>query len=210
MLTETGCQQRRQRLWQLIPENYQWLLLGDPRHVQYFCNFRVNPLSFSADQRPLLLLTRGGPAILLADNFTRRSATAEVFADREIVVPWYTHRKSVTNRDDALCTALQDVKPVWSADAGLIEPEGVSEMVAACVSDLAEWQFRNDLSEQQTTLGNVIRALRRSKHPDEVTLLQHCMLAGAAGQARAFDVSQKWISVFEVYLEVTQNPQQAA
>ncbi len=210
MLTQVGCQHRQQRLWQLIPENFGWLLIGDPRHVQYFCNFRVNPISFSADQRPLLLLTRDGKCTLLADNFTRRSAAAEVFADQEIVVPWYTHRKSVSNRDDALCTALQDVRAVWSSDAGLIEPEGVSEMVAACVTDQAGWQFHNELISGQTTLGNVIRSLRRSKHPDEVNVMRHCMHAAEAGHARAFEIIRPGISELEVYLEVQRAAQQAA
>lgn len=210
MLTQVGCQHRQQRLWQLIPEPYQWLLFGDPRHVQYFCNFRVNPISFSADQRPLLLLTRDGRTILLADNFARRSAAAEVFADQEVIVPWYTHRKSVGNRDDALCAALQDVRPIWSSDDGLIEPEGVSEMVAACVTDRAAWQFHNDLIPGQTTLGTVVRSLRRSKHPDEVCLLRHCIQAAEAGHARAFEVVQPGVSEFDVYLEVQRAAQEAA
>lgn len=210
MLTQIGCHQRQQRLWQLIPEKFQWLLLGDPRHVQYFCNFRVNPVSFSADQRPLLLLTRGGQTILLADNFTRRSAIAEVFADREIVVPWYTHRKSVTNRDEALCAALRDVQDIWSSAPGLIEPEGVSDLVAGCVAGQSERLFHNDLSAQLTTLGNVIRSLRRAKHADEITLLRHCMHAGAAGHARALEVVQPGISELEIYLEVQRAAQQAA
>ena len=210
MLTQDGCRQRQQRLWNRIPQGFEWLLIGDPRHVQYFSNFRVNPISFSADQRPLLLMTRDGRVILLADNFTKRTASAEYFVDQEVIIPWYTHKQSVTNRDDALCDALQDVEDIWSSASGLIEPEGVSELVAATVAETAELQFTDAVDSEDTTLGNVIRSLRRAKHADEIELLRRCMRAGEAGHARAFQVIRPGISEFEVYLEVQRAAQEAA
>ena len=73
MLTEEGCKARRRRLWESLSEQVDWVLIADPRHVQYFSAFRVHPLSFSAGERALLLLNRAGPAILVGDNFTLRS-----------------------------------------------------------------------------------------------------------------------------------------
>jgi len=210
MLTQAGCRERQARLWQRLPDEISWVLIGDSRHVQYFSNFRINPFSFSADQKSLLLLTRVGPAILLADNFTKRSATVPYFVDQEVIVSWYTHRKSVANRDDALCQALTDIENVWTGETGLIEPEGISEMVASMVAEDAAWQFADDEGEQPTTLGTVIRALRRSKHADEVKLLKSCMRACEAGHRRAFDVIQPGISEFEVYLEVQRAAQEVA
>ncbi len=210
MLTLEGCRQRRTRLWQRIPDEIAWVLIGDARHVQYFSNFRINPISFSADQKSLLLLTREGKAILLADNFAKRSATVPYFVDQEIVIPWYTQRKSVTNRDDALGLALADIEPVWSGDTGLIEPEGVSEMLAAMVAETAAWQFQEDDADPPTTLGTVVRSLRRSKHADEVNLLKSCMRSCEAGHRRAFDVIRPGVSEFEVYLEVQRAAQEAA
>ena len=210
MLTLEGCRQRQARLWQRLPGEIAWVLIGDARHVQYFSNFRINPISFSADQNSLLLLTRAGKAILLADNFAKRSATIPFFVDQEVIIPWYTHRKAVTNRDDALCRALTEIEPVWSGDTGLIEPEGVSEMVAAMVAETAAWQFQEDDADPPTTLGTVIRALRRSKHADEVNLLKSCMRACEAGHIRAFDVIRPGVSEFEVYLEVQRAAQEAA
>ncbi len=222
MLTQVGCRHRQQRLWQVIPEPVQWLLVGDPRHIQYLCNFRPNPVSFSSDQRSLLLLFRDGRTMLLADNFTRRAAGAEIFADQEVIVPWYTHRKSVINRDDALCESLKELRSAWGSMPGLLEPEGVSAKAASIVSEFAnvsgqtmvaehrDWHFPHLKSNGQTTLGHVIRSLRRSKHPDEVTLMRHCMQSAEAGQARAFEVVQPGISELEVYLEVQKAAQQAA
>jgi hypothetical protein len=72
MLTQEGCVTRRKRLWDALPAELEWVLVADPRHVHYFTNFLVNPLSFSAGERAWLLLERGGKATLLGDNFTLR------------------------------------------------------------------------------------------------------------------------------------------
>lgn len=210
MLTEQGCRDRRARLWTRLPEEIEWVLIGDSRHVQYFSNFRINPISFSANERSLLLMTRNGKAILLADNFTKRSATVPWFVDQEVIVPWYTHKTSIINRDDALCEALSEVENVWNGNTGLIEPEGLSEMTAAMVAEFAAWQFADDENSEPTTLGTVIRSLRRTKHTDEVELLKTCMRAGEAGHRRAFEVIRPGVSEFEVYLEVQRAAQEAA
>lgn len=210
MLTAQGCLDRRANLWARLPEEIEWVLIGDPRHVQYFSNFRVNPVSFSAAERSLLLMTRNGKAVLLADNFTKRSATVPCFVDSEVIVPWYTHRTSVINRDDALSQALSEAKNIWAGNTGLIEPEGVSEMNAAMVAEYAAWQFSDDEDSPPTTLGSLIRSLRRSKAADEVALLRTCMAAGEAGHRRAFEVISPGISELEVYLEVQRAAQEAA
>jgi Xaa-Pro aminopeptidase len=210
MLTNEGCRERRKRLWERLPEEIFWVLIGDQRHVQHFTNFRINPISFSADQKALVLMTRDGKAVLLADNFGKRSATVPYFVDQEVITAWYTHKKSVTNRDDALCLALSEVEKIWRDETGLIEPEGLSEMTAAMVSENAAWQFAEDDSETPTTLGTIIRSLRRSKHADEVELLKTCMRAGEAGHRRAFEVIRPGISEFEIYLEVQRAAQEAA
>lgn len=210
MLTSDGCRQRRQRLWDRIPDEAQWLLVGDGRHIQYLSGFRIHPLSFSADQRALLLLLRDGRTILLADNFTKRSASTEFFVDQEIIVPWYTHRRSVANRDDALCDALQDADELLSAAPGIIEPEGISEMLAATVAENAMWQFNDRVTSEPGTLGDLLRVLRRNKLPDEIALLRHCMTACEAGHAAAFDVIRPGVSELDVFLEVQRVAQQAA
>ncbi len=220
MLTAEGCRERKARLWSLLPKDCDWVLIGDPRHVQYFSGFRVNPISFSADQKSLLLLTRDEKSILLADNFTRRCAVAEYFVDQEAIIQWYTHRKTVSNRDDALCDALNEVRNVWSTGSGLIEPEGISEMVAACVAEHAEWQFPLDDCDENvmkhgglsspTTLGTLIRGLRRTKHSDEIELLKKCMRACEAGHRRAFEVVRPGVTELEVYLEVQKAAQSEA
>ena len=163
MLTSEGCQARRDLLWQQIPSRFDWLLVGDPRHVQYLCNFRISPQSFSADQRSLLLLTRDGSTTLLADNFARRAASGEPFVTNEVITPWYTHKQSVQNRDDALLDALRDCRGVWSAGPGLVESRGVTHAADTVVADHAQVSFDSAVSGQATTWGDTLRNLRRQK-----------------------------------------------
>ncbi|MEQ9410927.1 MAG: Xaa-Pro peptidase family protein [Fuerstiella sp.] len=202
MLTLEGCRQRRQNLWAHVPEEFDWILIGDARHVQYFSNFRINPLSFSADQRCLLLLQRDGAATLLADNFVRRTATTEPFVDHEVIVPWYTHKQSVINRDHALLQAVSECHDRWSTTRGLIEPEGVTAAVAATVSETSEFGFDDRHSGEAATIGTVIRQLRRQKLPDEIELLKRCMAACDAGHEAAFGAVQPGATELDVYIAI--------
>ncbi|MEZ6125304.1 MAG: Xaa-Pro peptidase family protein [Planctomycetaceae bacterium] len=204
MLTEDGCRQRRTNFWRCVPENIDWVLIADARHVQYFCGFRIHPLSFSADQRALLLLKRDGRATLICDNFVRRTASCPFYVDEEVTVSWYTHRKSVINRDDALHQALQDCRSQWSTSLGAIEPEAVPEVIAAAVSEYSDWQFQHAITGKPTTAGHIIRELRRQKLPDEVELLKACMAAGEAGHAAAFDAVRSGATELDVYLAIQQ------
>ncbi|MEZ6129966.1 MAG: Xaa-Pro peptidase family protein [Planctomycetaceae bacterium] len=210
MLTQDGCLQRRTHLWTHLPDPIDWVLLGDSRHVQYFSNFRVNPVSFSADQNALLLLLRDGSATLLADNFTRRTAICDPFVDREIIVPWYTHKRSVTNRDDALVQALQECRELWSGSRGVTEPERVTQAVAATVSQHADHVVEDVVTGLSTTIGNIVRTLRRRKLADEVAVLKLCMAAGEAGHAAAFEIIRPGMTELDVYLAIQQAAVQQA
>jgi len=130
MLTAQGCRQRQQNLWSLLPDQIQQVLIGDPRHVQYFCGFRPHPISFSADQSSALLLTRDGQSVLFAENFTRRTASADVFATEEKIGTWYDHQHSVQNRHHALVTAVTNNATMIDSSVLLVEREGISAELA--------------------------------------------------------------------------------
>ena len=197
-LTREGCLARRQRLWQAVPKDVDWLLVADPRHVQYLSNFWVQPLSFSGGERCWLLLERLGSVTLMGDNFTIRSGVHAAIFDREVVYPWYDHKHAVINRDHALLRALQEVAP------GLVEaewlPMGAADVLksvrfAACATQETEEPNLRDL-------GTILRGLRRQKDPDELSLLRQCMRAGEAGQARLFEILREGISEAEIFREV--------
>ena len=210
MLTAEGCLERRKHLWARIPAGADWVLIGDARHVQYFSNFRINPLSFSADQRCLLLLQRSGAATLLADNFVRRTAVADPFVDDEIIIPWYTHKKSVTNRDHALLAALDACRNRWSTTNGIVEAEGVTQSVAAAVANTTLPLPISGSDQTLASVGTLIRELRRQKAPDEIELLKRCMSACDAGHAAAFRAARAGATELDVYLSIQRAAELAA
>ena len=197
MLTEQGCLERRKRLWDALPDDCEWVLIADPRHVLYFANFLVNPISFSTSERGLLLLERSGKATLIAENFTRRTATSEPFVDEEIGNAaddkWYDHKHSVQNRDHALFDRLLRVADRMKGP-GLVEAEWLPAMAADQLG-LGSDALSGDV-------GSVVRQLRRQKHDDEITLLEKCMRACEAGHARALEVAAPGVSELDVYREI--------
>ncbi|MBX3438789.1 MAG: aminopeptidase P family protein [Planctomycetaceae bacterium] len=205
-LTETGCRTRRERLWKTVPADVEWVLIADPRHVQYLANFWVQPLSFSGGERGLLLLERAGRASLMADNFTVRSAVHDPFVDREIVTPWYDHRHAVRNRDHALFDAVKQVAPELAGRKGLVE----AEWLPLAAAQLLPNATTDDMETSSLDLGTILRNLRRQKEPDEIELLKVCMRAGDAGQARLREILRPGLSELEIYLEVQKAALEAA
>lgn len=185
MLTADGCQQRRARLWSRMPESVEWLLICDQRHVCYLSAFWVNPISFSAGEKAVLLLTRDGGATLLADNFTRRTAVADPFVTDEVIEKWYDHKHSVPNRSVVLHQlrerALSDLVKDPGAERGVIE---------------------SDHSAAGRQLNTTLRELRRTKHADELAVLGSCMRACEAGHAVAFDAIKPGATELDVYQAV--------
>jgi Xaa-Pro aminopeptidase len=204
MLTAEGCQSRRARLWDRIPEGIDWLLIADPRHIQYLANFWVQPLSFSGGERGLLLLERDGRSSILGDNFAIRSAVHEPYVDREVITTWYDHQHSVINRDHALLQSLRDVAEDLVKGKGLVEAEwlplGATEVLPAGTYDFSASQEADD--DSLCDLGTILRDLRRTKEPDEIDLMKQCMRGGDAGQARLFDVVKEGATELDIYREV--------
>lgn len=216
MLTQEGCLARRRRLWETLPAGVEWCLIADPRHVQYFCGFWVQPLSFSGGERGLLLLERDGQASLLADNFAIRSAVHDPYIDREVVDGWYDHKHSVINRDHSLLRALEQVAGELANRNGLVEAEwlpaaaaGVLQLDPHDIGDASAVSPKTN-GEAPISLGTVIRELRRRKEPDEVALLKQCMAAGDAGQAALREIVKPGISELDVYCEVQRVVMRAA
>ncbi|MCA9055044.1 MAG: aminopeptidase P family protein [Planctomycetaceae bacterium] len=204
MLTEQGCLARRQRLWEAVPENVDWVLVADPRHVQYLANFWVQPLSFSGGERGLLVLTRDGEATLLGDNFALRSAAHKPYVSREILETWYDHKHSVINRDHALLAALKQMAPELAGRHGLVEAEwlpiGASEVLPLASVNFSASQETD--AEDLSDLGTILRHLRRQKEPDEIALIQECIQAGEAGHAWLREHIRPGMTELEIYLEV--------
>jgi len=197
MLTKEGCRRRRERLFAELPDEVEWVVVADPRHVNYFSAFFVNPISFSTSERALLMLERSGKATLIADNFTRRAAGTEPFVNDDVTGKWYDHRHSVENRDHFLFQMLRNVVREFSSSKqgrGLLELEWLPVEAAQAA--------KLDTSVQSARLGSVIRNLRRRKEPDEIAILEQCMRACEAGHATALDVVEPEATELDVYRAV--------
>ena len=204
MLTEAGCRQRRANLWARLPADVSACVVADPRHVGYLTNFRVQPLSFSRGERALLLLERDGDAgraTLATDNFARRTADAEVFCDGFLETDWYDHEHSVTNRDHATFAALADRGEIGGKTLLEAEwcPAAVGEVCRDRLKTDATLHYADDALGAEATLGSLLRDLRRQKLPDEIDCLKTCMLAGAAGHARALEFVAPGVTDLAVY-----------
>lgn len=220
MLTQQGCTSRRSRLWDAVPASVEWLLIADPRHVNYLSGFYVQPLSFSGGERGLLLLEREGVATLLGDNFALRSAVQDPFVDHEIVGDWYDHKHSVINRDHALLNALKQVSERLYGRPGAVEAEwlpvgawetlGLDHESHSVRREAADVDADREDDEAPADLGTLIRKLRRRKEADEVAALRECMRATDAGQARAREIVKAGVSELEIYREVQSAALEAA
>ena len=181
----------------------QWLLIADPRHVNYLSNFWVHPLSFSAGERGLLLLERDNGATLLCDNSRIGSSSSEPHcrspSRRELVRPSST-RPSIAI---TLCSqALEQVAPQLGRSTGTRR----DRVAAGGRLGVASRGRRPESAAgaDAFSLGSAIRQLRRQKEPDEMTLLRQCMRAADAGHARAWDVIRTGVSEMDVFREVQQ------
>lgn len=215
MLTQEGCLARRNRLWSIIPADLDWVLVADPRHVHYFSNFLVNPLSFSGGERGWLLLERSGAATLFCDNFAWIAKTGEPCLSDRVETKWYDHVHSAKNRDHALLEALKQVRDRLYGRAGAVEaewlPVGAYETLGLDQEGHSvRKERRSEARRDPIDLGTVIRSLRRQKEADEIELIRQCIRAGEAGHFRAREIVRPGISEMEVFLEVQQAALRAA
>jgi len=196
----------------MVPDHIEWLLIADPRHVNYLSNFWVQPLSFSAGERALLLLEREGDTTLIGDNFTIRASVHTPFVSKTVTVPWYDHKHSVSNRDHALFKGLGDVASQLHGRMGLLEAEWLPTGAVALLNpEYYEFSAHQEPGASPfVDLGSILRMLRRRKDPDEIALLRQCMTAGNAGQARLLEIIREGVTEFEIFREVQKAALEAA
>ena len=193
MLTQEGCLKRRERLWSSLPDSVEWVLISNPRHVKYFSNIWVNPVSFSSPQSVWLHLERSGKATAIADNFTLKSLSGEAYVDKTVSEVWYDGKNSVGNRDHKQAIALKKHSGSLDLSSGAIE----EDYTPVAALDTVEGQ-----SEINIKLGDVIKFLRRKKEADEVAHLKTCMQACEAGHVAALDFVQPGVTDMDVYRAV--------
>ena len=193
MLTQEGCLKRRERLWSSLPDSVEWVLISNPRHVKYFSNIWVNPVSFSSPQTVWLHLERSGKATAVADNFTLKSLSGEAYVDETVSEVWYDGKNSVENRDHKQAIALKKHFGSLDLKSGAIEQNYLPVAALETISGKSELNIK---------LGDVIKFLRRKKEGDEVDHLKTCMRACEAGHAAALEYVRSGVTDMDVYRAV--------
>ncbi len=193
MLTKEGCNKRRERLWASLPDSVEWVLISNPRHVKYFSNIWLNPVSFSAGQTVWLHLERSGNATALADNFTLKSLSGEAYVDETVSEIWYDGKNSVENRDSKQAIALKKHFGTLDLRTGAVEEDSLA------IAALETIQGKPELNIK---LGDVIKFLRRKKEADEVEHLKTCMRACEAGHVAALEYVRAGVTDMDVYRAV--------
>lgn len=180
MLSAEGCQQRRQKLWQLLdPEvvNSDHLRLADPIHLNYLANFWVDPFSLGAGFGGVLLLRKDGQAKLIHDDRLPASVDHAHVEDRH-VVHWYDGQSP--GHPARQLALLEAVNP---AQSGLRLHDRPGDPAAAHIIE---------------TIAN----MRRQKAVDELAILQRCMRATDAGHLWARKNIAPGMTELDVYLGV--------
>lgn len=193
MLTKEGCLIRQKRLWDTLPESVEWVIITNPRHVKYFSNIWVNPVSFSAGQSVWLHMKRSGKVTALSDNFTFKSLSGEAFVDETVEEVWYDGVHSVENRDHMPGQALKKTFGTLHLSEGIFEWDSFP----AAGFETVEGEPPSDL-----VLGDVIKKLRRQKDPDEIEHLKSCMGACEAGHVAGKEIVKPGVTDMDVYRAV--------
>src|SRR5262245_63415501 len=98
MLTQEGCQARRNRLWTKVATEIDQIVIGDPAHLVYFGGFCPSPFVFNSQSAgAMLILGRDGSATLVADN-VQEPFLEKAFASEKLMPVWYRCIESAGDR----------------------------------------------------------------------------------------------------------------
>lgn len=191
MLTAEGCLKRRERLWESLAVKPDWILLSEPQHLIYFANFAPSPFTYATQNgSAILLLGADGTSVLVADNLQREFAE-KAFVDRVESPVWYNGRGTAPYRTGLLVeAALSAVKTCKGARFGC-EPAthaGVLEGLRAQRGGL-----------ETLDVSPAIHALKRSKDPDEIAILNRCMRSAEAGFNAAIQSLKPGMTELQAY-----------
>jgi Xaa-Pro aminopeptidase len=177
MLTDQGCRVRRERLLAAHPE-CNWIVIADPMHQMYLANFYLDPFVFrSVNAAGILLLSRHGRSVLVADSMVRSYALRS-FVDEVQHPTWYDGQHTAPIRSALL---VENVLKVLESESistlGLEVGHAPAGIVTALMSRRPEMTL--------VGIDKTLARLKRSKDPDELALMKRSIQAIDAGFAAA-------------------------
>jgi Xaa-Pro aminopeptidase len=202
LLTAEGCKQRRERLWQSLAEKPDVIVLADPVHLTYFANFYASPFVFkSQNARALLVLRADGASTLITDN-VQASFAQQAHVDQAESAAWYDGVHSAGSRQQVVIDAA--MRAVGRQPGTRI---GVDLQVPSVLAEL----IRTDRPGiELLRVDETIRALRRSKDPDELAVLRRAVKAAEAGAEAALRDIKPGMTELQAYERIANAAMEAA
>src|SRR5579872_7331820 len=203
MLTESGCASRRERLWNLVDCELDWVIVTEPRHLTYFANFHPSPFVFNSQGAAAgLILGRDGSAILVADNVQAPFADL-AFATRKKTPVWYRCVESAGHRAQLLVDSLLDeLRGLGAAALGY--------EATACPAGLVDRLRAERPQLRLVDIDLLVRQLRRTKSADEAALVRQSLAAAMAALVAAMARTTPGMTELDLYRLVERAAGEAA
>jgi Xaa-Pro aminopeptidase len=192
MLTEEGCRARRRRLWEMIDDKIEWVVVTEPRHLTYFANFAPSPFVFNSQgSAAMLVLGRDGAAILVADN-VQEPFVSQAFATEKISPMWYRCVESAGHRAQLLVQTVRE--RLQECAGGTFGCESTS-----CPAGLVEGLVADRPQVRLVDIDLVVSKVRRTKLPDEMALIRRSLAAASAALRAAMAELRPGMSELDAY-----------
>ncbi len=192
MLTEEGCQARRSRLWEIIDDKVEWIIVTEPRHLTYFANFTPTPFVFNSQgAAAALVLGRDGTAILVADN-VQEPFVSRAFATETISPVWYRCVESAGHRTRLL---VQTVRERLRTCAG----RAFGYESTSCPAGLVEGLIADRPNVSLIDVDAVVSKMRRAKLPDETALIRRSLAAASTALRAAMTQLRPGMTELDAY-----------
>ncbi|MGE5191791.1 MAG: M24 family metallopeptidase [Deltaproteobacteria bacterium] len=192
MLTEEGCRARRQRLWNTVPGDIEWIVITEPRHLVWLANFSPSPFVFNSQgASAALILGRDGAAILIADN-VQEPFLEPAFASEKLAPLWYRCVESAGHRTELLVSAVLERLQKCSGNSFGYE-------ATACPAALIDGLRPARPGVRWTDVDASIRRLRRTKEADEVAAVRRSLAAATAALVAAMSEFRPGMTEFDAY-----------
>lgn len=191
MLTASGCETRRKRLFDRVP-NVDWIAISDPASLVYFANFCPSPFVFNSQgAAAMLVLGRDGSAVLVADNVQEPFSKA-AFVTETVALVWYRCVESAGHRRALLVDSVS--KQLQARDAKSLGYEA-----ASCQAGLLELLAIGRRRPTVVDVDPVVSAMRACKDADEVAALRRAIHAAESGISFALQKARPVMTELMLY-----------
>jgi len=185
-LSESGCRERQERLFARSKSDF--LVISDPHNLLYLTGFHVPAVTLASWGPNFLLLERASGRSTLLVHDSLGEAAEQAYADRVSVWTWYDG----ASRPGKLMFS----EALWQLEALLRRAAGSS-----CGVEMGVFPAGTGCDPGED-LTRALSEMRRSKDPDEVTLIRDAIRVGAAGHRAAREAVQPGVTELDVYNEV--------